>query len=92
MSYRVTGNSSDAEDVLQNIFIRLMKRPTLPSGSDELGSYLHRAAVNASIDLLSSRKASRRISLEDIAARLAEDGQSSPETEQQGKELENWLR
>ena len=92
VAYRVTGNSSDAEDVLQNIFIRLMKRSTLPSRSDELGSYLHRAAVNASIDLLRSRKPSRRIPLEDIAVRLAEDDESSPETEQRGKELADWLR
>ena len=92
VAYRVTGNSSDAEDVLQNIFIRLMKQPTLPSRSDELGSYLHRAAVNASIDLLRSRKPSRRIPLEDIAVRLAEDDESSPETEQRGKELAVWLR
>ena len=92
VAYRVTGNSSDAEDVLQNIFIRLLKRPTLPSRSDELGSYLHRAAVNASIDLLRSRKPSRRIPLEDIAVRLAEGDESSPETEQWGKELAEWLR
>jgi len=92
VAYRLTGNSSDAEDVLQNIFIRLMKRATLPSRSDELGSYLHRAAVNASIDLLRSRKPARRIPLEDIAVRLAEDGESSPETEQRGKELADWLR
>ena len=92
VAYRVTGNRSDAEDVLQNIFIRLMKRPTLPSPSEELGSYLHRAAVNASIDLLRSRKPSRRIPLEDVAVRLAEDDESSPETEQRGKELADWLR
>ena len=92
VAYRVTGNSSDAEDVLQNIFIRLMKQPVLPSRSDELGSYLHRAAVNASIDVLRSRKTSRRIPLEDVAVRLAEDDESSPETEQRGKELADWLR
>ena len=92
VAYRVTGNRSDAEDVLQNIFIRLMKRPTLPSRSDELGSYLHRAAVNASMDLLRSRKSSRRIRLEEVAVRLAGDDASSPETEQRGKELADWLR
>ena len=92
VAYRITGNSSDAEDVLQNIFIRLMKRSVLPSGSDDVGSYLHRAAVNASIDVLRSRKPSRRIPLEDIAVRLAEDDESSPETEQRGRELADWLR
>jgi RNA polymerase sigma-70 factor (ECF subfamily) len=49
---RVTGNSADAEDVLQNVFLRLMNnRVTLDSAwSPE--QYLRRAATNASIDLL----------------------------------------
>ncbi len=92
VAYRVTGNRSDAEDVLQNIFIRLMKRPSLPAESGELGSYLHRAAINASIDLLRSRRPSRRIPLEDVAVRLAEGNESSPEAGQRRKELGDWLR
>lgn len=55
---RVTGNAADAEDVLQNVFLRVLNnRLTLdPTRSPE--AYLRRAATNASIDLL-RRKAAR---------------------------------
>jgi RNA polymerase sigma-70 factor (ECF subfamily) len=49
---RVTGNPSDAEDVMQNVFLRILDHElTLdPMWSPE--RYLRRAATNASIDLL----------------------------------------
>ena len=55
---RVTGNTADAEDVLQNVFLRVLNnRLTIdPARSPE--AYLRRAATNASIDLL-RRKAVR---------------------------------
>jgi RNA polymerase sigma-70 factor (ECF subfamily) len=49
---RVTGNPTDAEDVLQNVFLRILDHQlTLdPMWSPE--RYLKRAATNASIDLI----------------------------------------
>ncbi len=49
---RVTGNTADAEDVLQSVFLRMIaNRASLdPAQSPE--HYLRRAATNASIDLL----------------------------------------
>lgn len=49
---RVTGNAADAEDVLQNVFLRILNHQlTLdPMWSPE--RYLRRAATNAAIDLL----------------------------------------
>ena len=52
-AYRVTGNSSDAEDVLQTVFLRLLRSPQPPE-IHHLRAYLHRAAVNAALDLLRS--------------------------------------
>ena len=52
-AYRVTGNPSDAEDVLQTVFLRLMKNET---AMEQPEGYLRRAAVNASIDLLRERQ------------------------------------
>lgn len=91
VAFRVTGSSSDAEDVLQNIFVRLMKGPSLPDGVEAQGSYLHRAAVNASIDLLRLRKSSTGVPLDEVTVKLA-DSEGSPETEQRGRELAEWLR
>jgi RNA polymerase sigma-70 factor, ECF subfamily len=54
-AYRVTGNSSDAEDVLQTVFLRLVRLETFPEIAN-LPGYLHRSAVNASLDLLRTKK------------------------------------
>src|SRR5690242_11919667 len=63
-AYRVTGNPVDAEDVLQTVFLRLARRKDKLDLSPNPGSYLHRAAVNASLDLLRSRIRSRSVSFE----------------------------
>ena len=91
-AYRVTGNASDAEDVLQTVFLRLMKHATLPGPAAELGSYLRRAAVNAGIDLLRSRKGHRRVPLDEVAQIVADEEEGGPETRRRHRELEQWLR
>ena len=64
-AYRVCGSTQDAEDVLQSVFLRLLKRAESDSlGSQNLisslgshpASYLCRAAINASLDLLRSKR------------------------------------
>ena len=51
-AYRITGNSSDAEDVLQTVFLRLARAERGETLSETPGSYLHRAAVNAALERL----------------------------------------
>src|SRR5262249_36486110 len=65
-AYRVTGSIVDAEDVLQTVFLRLVRRKEKLDLSPSPGSYLHRAAVNASLDLLRSRTRSRSVSIEEV--------------------------
>jgi RNA polymerase sigma factor (sigma-70 family) len=55
---RVMGNSADAEDVLQTVFLRILDRQLFLNPARAPEHYLRRAAINASIDLL-RRKASR---------------------------------
>lgn len=62
IAYRITGSQSDAEDVLQTIFLRLA--PNRRDLSPNPEGYLHRAAVNASLDLIRSRSRSNSISLD----------------------------
>lgn len=52
---RVTGNPSDAEDVLQNVFIRFLNGKVILDPRQSPKSYMQRSAVNASIDLLRRR-------------------------------------
>jgi RNA polymerase sigma-70 factor (ECF subfamily) len=57
-AYRVTGNASDAEDALQTVFMRVMKRGEGLDGAAMHEKYFRRAAVNAGVDIL-RRRASR---------------------------------
>lgn len=55
IAYRITGSQSDAEDVLQTIFLRLTPNRAERDLSPNPEGYLHRAAVNASLDLIRRR-------------------------------------
>ena len=63
-AYRVTGNAGDAEDVMQTVFLRMMKRDQAAEPVGNMTSFLHRAAVNAALDLVRSRQNVRNIPLE----------------------------
>ena len=65
IAYRITGSQSDAEDVLQTIFLRLTTKSDSRIGflSNPQG-YLYRSAVNASLDLLRRRKRANAVSLD----------------------------
>ena len=65
-AYRITGNAGDAEDVLQTVFLRLVRQENLSEVSN-LAAYLHRSAVNASLDMLRRRRDARTSSLDDDA-------------------------
>jgi RNA polymerase sigma-70 factor (ECF subfamily) len=85
-AYRVTGNASDAEDVLQAVFLRLLRQEQTPEIS-HMRAYLHRAAVNASLDLLRLRKEAH-IPLDDEAGTV----ETAVEGGQLAGELREWLR
>ena len=64
-AYRVTGNSSDAEDVLQTVFLRLLRHAHDFASVEDAGNYLYRAGVNAALDLVRSRKTAGAQSLDE---------------------------
>jgi RNA polymerase sigma-70 factor (ECF subfamily) len=55
-AYSVTGSKPDAEDVLQTIFVRLLRRGLPPDLQQNPAGYLYRAAINLSLDTVRSRK------------------------------------
>ena len=66
VAYRMTGSPSDAEDVLQTVFLRLTPNKALHDLKPNPGGYLYRAAVNASVDLLRSRTRANAVPLDVI--------------------------
>jgi RNA polymerase sigma-70 factor (ECF subfamily) len=55
-AYSVTGSRADAEDVLQIIFLRLIRRGLPPDLARNPAGYLYRAAVNLALNLVRDRK------------------------------------
>src|SRR3982751_1216682 len=56
LAHRMTGNPHDAEDVVQETFLRAYRQLGRFESRANFGTWLHRIAVNCSIDLIRSRK------------------------------------
>jgi len=74
-AYRVTGNAADAEDVLQTVFLRMVRREDSADAIEHPENYLRRAAVHAALDLVRARRSSAKVDLE----RLPATGGSRPD-------------
>lgn len=91
-AYRVTGNAADAEDVLQTVFLRLMKREPGAAPVENMASFLRRAAVNAALDLVRARQNVHSIPLDELEPVLSEPAHRSPERLRNSGEIRDWLR
>ena len=91
-AYRITGNAGDAEDVLQTVFLRMLKRDAAAERVDNMSSFLHRAAVNAALDLVRARQNIRNVPLDELEPVLAESSHCGPERVQTSSEIREWLR
>jgi RNA polymerase sigma-70 factor, ECF subfamily len=56
LAHRMTGNPQDAEDVVQETFLKAYRQLGRFESRANFGTWLHRIAVNCSIDLIRSRK------------------------------------
>jgi RNA polymerase sigma-70 factor, ECF subfamily len=93
-AYRVTGSASDSEDVVQSVFLKLARRELGEIGDDiqNIGGYLHRAAVNAALDLIRLRRDAQNMPLEDAEVKRPLELASPAEGEYSPLELRRWLR
>ena len=93
-AYRVTGNANDSEDVVQSVFLKLARRELGEVGDDiqNIGGYLHRAAVNAALDLIRMRRDAQNMPLEDAEVTRPLELSSRGEGEYSPLELRRWLR
>lgn len=55
-AYSVTGSAQDAEDVVQTLFLQILRRGFPPAFKQNPKGYLYRAAVNLSLNAVKSRK------------------------------------
>jgi len=90
-AYRVTGNASDAEDVLQTVFLRLVRRPPDADGVRGLESYLYRSAINSALDILRSKARKTNVPLEDAGPVAAGEAASMPDRALAAGEIRKWL-
>ena len=89
---RITGSAADAEDVLQTVFLRLVKGQEDYDWSQNPEAYLSRAAINASLDLLRSRTRSRSVAFEDTDFDSIAGSFRSPEAVEADRELQTLVR
>jgi RNA polymerase sigma-70 factor (ECF subfamily) len=75
-AFSVTRTAEDAEDVLQNVFLKLMRREFPPDLKKNPKGYLYRAALNAALDVVRAR---RRHVFNGEAERLADTVSHGPE-------------
>jgi RNA polymerase sigma-70 factor (ECF subfamily) len=91
-AYRVTGSPTDAEDVLQTVFLRLVRRTEGFELAPNPAAYLVRAAINASLDVIRSRRTNPSINLQDSETEQLASRASGPEAEHADKELRQLIR
>ncbi len=94
-AYRVTGSAADAEDVLQTVFLRMARGQETAAAAENNEAYFSRAAINASLDLLRSRKRSRAVAIDDLENEASVSpgvSKQNPETHHEDKELRKLIR
>lgn len=71
VALRVTGNPADAEDVLQTVFLRVLKRGDRLHAADLRQAYFSRASANAAVDLLRRKALHAESGLEGASLKAA---------------------
>ena len=55
-AYRITGNAADADDIVQEAFLRAYRAMHNFDARASLSTWLHRIAINCALDLIDARK------------------------------------
>jgi RNA polymerase sigma-70 factor (ECF subfamily) len=69
-AYRITGNAGDAEDVLQTVFLRMLRRGGSAEPVENPETYLRRAAINAALDVVRARRGDQTVPLPEESSGL----------------------
>ena len=81
VAYRMTGNEADAEDVVQNTFLRAYQQLGRFESRANFGTWVYRIAVNCAIDYMRARPKRESVEEDDVLERAAGDS-GAPDAEQ----------
>lgn len=65
LAYRMCGNEQDAEDLVQETFLRAYKQIARFDNRSAFSTWLYRICANCSLDLLRSRKSRKEVKVRD---------------------------
>src|SRR5215510_9954759 len=72
-AYGVTGSREDAQDIVQTLFLQLLRREVPPDLKKNPKAYLYRAAVNLSLTSIRQRKRRVFITTEGLTETASSD-------------------
>jgi RNA polymerase sigma-70 factor (ECF subfamily) len=91
-AHRITGSVADAEDVLQTVFLRLVRSHQNYDLTENPQAYLSRAAINAALDLMRTRGRVKNVGLEDAPVEVITVKSANPERLHADRELQKFIR
>jgi RNA polymerase sigma-70 factor, ECF subfamily len=94
--YRVVGNVADAQDLTQEVFIKVLQRQEQLRDPDKAAHWLSRIATNTAIDFLRRHGRASFCDFEELSAPLSSPASESPEQQvlraERADRLEDGLR
>jgi RNA polymerase sigma-70 factor (ECF subfamily) len=77
LAFRMTGNTALAEDLTQDVFLRVFERLHQFRGNSELGTWVHRVAISVILNAIKKRNtsATRELPLETTLAAATRSGE-----------------
>ncbi|MFN2633651.1 MAG: RNA polymerase sigma factor [Thermoanaerobaculia bacterium] len=92
LAFRMTGNEEDAEDVVQETFLKAYRGLARFQGTSEVSTWLHRIAANCAVDLLRRRRGAAFSASSSPDADLVPDAGSGPEAAAYGSEIDRRMQ
>jgi RNA polymerase sigma-70 factor, ECF subfamily len=74
LAYGITRNEADAEEVVQDVFLRLFRKIDAFEGRSALGTWIYRIAVNTALIKRRGKRAALEVLLEDHLPAFRDDG------------------
>jgi RNA polymerase sigma-70 factor, ECF subfamily len=74
LAYGITRNEADAEEVVQDVFLRLFRKIDAFEGRSALGTWIYRIAVNTALIKRRGKRATLEVLLEDHLPTFKDDG------------------